>query len=366
MIDGPVTALIGNGLSIAYNPGMSCPELTKSLLPLLENSPGGDDVRRALHNLADKITAGTADGDDFEQLLGPVDVAAGAVSALESLAAAYNGTGAASGDPLVQALRMSTEFADKFYQVGVSHVLKLVDERSHGKGNDVADKFFRALAEAAGDGCCLATLNYDNLLISGALSHFSLKKDLADGLEPVEFELTAGHTAKGFRLRTSPFIDSQACAVLALHGSLSWLRRGTEYVKFGMPSLRYDPGFWADCIEQKTDWRPVVVLTNQSQKSMRVLEYPFSMAYQMFTERLKRSSRWLIGGYGFGDQCVNQVLRHASESATHAINCLVVTYGDHPTQEVIDETLQGIHVSAYRGGFSALLTASEWRDWKVV
>ncbi len=96
---------------------------------------------------------------------------------------------------------------------------------------------------------------------------------------------------------------------------------------------------------------------------MRVREYPFNMAYQVFSERLAKSSRWLIGGYGFGDECVNRVLCEVSESASHAVNCLVVTSGDHPTREVIDGTLRDIDVSVFRGGFNALLDAPSWTAW---
>jgi hypothetical protein len=241
-----------------------------------------------------------------------------------------------------------------------------VAQRSRGEPRyAVVENFIRTFAATAGDGACIATLNYDSLLLSAVIGKFSTLRDMGDGLEEVEVELSPGRVLEGHRLRTSDFIESDSCAFIALHGSLSWLRRGREYVKCKMADLRADPNFWDLCIEGGTEWSPAVVLTNQVEKKKRVEDCPFNLAYRIFRDRLLQSSRLLIGGYGFGDECLNSVLRDVALISGGHMRCLVVTHGDHPEESAVEGVLPGANLAFWREGFGSLLGSAAWEEWEA-
>jgi hypothetical protein len=119
VITDRTTALIGNGLSIAYNPALTCQRLTEDLIPIFESAHGPDAVSLALQALARRLQPLGAEVENFEQLLGPIDAIATALTALRDVAELSGDIVHAAGPRISDALRISANFAEDFYRVGV-------------------------------------------------------------------------------------------------------------------------------------------------------------------------------------------------------------------------------------------------------
>lgn len=134
--------------------------------------------------------------------------------------------------------------------------------------------------------------------------------DLASGLSATTADIAPGVSVEGHWLRTFDDIPPDRAAVLNLHGYLGWLRDPDtgNVAKFKLEDLRM-AGYWDLYAKGQTDWEPVVVLTDRKERA--TLEWPFSMAYVSFQQRLVDADHWLIAGYGFGDAPVNNLVRSA-------------------------------------------------------
>ena len=120
--------------------------------------------------------------------------------------------------------------------------------------------------------------------------------------------------------------------------------------------------------EQTTDVRPVVVLANPRDKADHVSEYPFALAYEVFTDGLDQADQWLVIGYSFKDEPVNGRLRNAFLEREIKPKMLVVTHGESPSRVVVERALGW---GADDGDSSAWLTINregangiqETEDW---
>ncbi|MFI5936262.1 hypothetical protein [Actinoplanes sp. NPDC051494] len=370
-----LVALVGNGLSIACEPRFSCSSLTIGMQEKFKNL-GLDGADTALRKFAEKLNNSRSIDNAFEEMLGPLEAASGVLGGLYEMASALRSSMPGNGDKILESLRRAERFSDLFYRLGSTGILELIEEVSEGVDISIPKALVEGLVEVAAPGkLTIGTLNYDALLLSAVLAideerrtagdlHFAA--DMADGRVEMFHEVTPRKEIRGHRIRRSiSDFPSWPLTLLALHGSLTWLRdtRSGDVWKFELSDIRSNPNYWNDIL-QSSDWKPAVIMTNQSGKASRVTEQPFKLAYEAFQERLGGASRWMIGGYGFGDECVNSVLAEVA-AKRHGVNCLVVTHAGSPTRDKVEEVLRGVsscHI--YDGDLKDLLRADEWREWR--
>jgi len=316
--------LIGNGLSVSYSEELSVARLTHVLQQRFAEL-GGGDAEEALAAIAHDM--GHDNPEAFELLLGPLESLSRAVwglSGLTALAQQPGGEIAACGATL-------SEFARAVHRIGLAIVLGLIADHSVGVGGGQFDatvmRVCRTLVEECqpdegpGDYLTIATLNYDGLLTS------ALKKlhdaglcrlsDLGHGAFADHRHVSHGAASVDcWSLRTYDDMIGDT-HLLHLHGSLGWLSdpETGETWKFDLQGLRAPAGwpdpYWGKLGEGLGTVVPRVVLTDQKQRA--ITEWPFSLAYSIFEQRLVDSDRWLIGGYGFGDRPINDALRRARQ-----------------------------------------------------
>ena len=316
------TCLIGNGLSVSYSPELSVNRLTRMLRQRFSDL-GGDRAETALSQVARDLRG--EDREAFEQLLGPLESLSRAIPGLPGLASLAS----LPADQIGECGTQLADFANEVHRIGLGIVLGLVAEHSVGVGGgrvegtvvEVCRELGRAAApdEASGSILTVATLNYDGLLTAGLLRLHD------DGLCALS---DMGHGQLSNRLSIAREVPPSGCLgiraaddlpgdvqLLHLHGSLGWLTDPDtgDVWKFELPELRGPHGqmrtYWTHLKTGSALLLPKVVLTDK--KTRAVAEWPFSLAYLIFESRLRTSERWLIGGYGFGDEPVNQVLRRA-------------------------------------------------------
>lgn len=226
--------------------------------------------------------------------------------------------------------------------------------------------FIRALAETAGPELVVGTLNYDGLLHATIIEALGKSKlsDLAQGYGEKRLRLYRnGPRLTGWPLRSATQALLPApIQVLQLHGSLGWLRaRHGEVYRFELQPLR-DAEFWKHIQDTPDALEPCVILTNQVGKQYLAKTWPFADAYQRFFSHAAVADRWIIAGYGFADEEVNRQLRRALASRTPKPAILVVTYREHPTQQVIADEL-GKDVTVLRVGIAKAPDDPAWDAW---
>lgn len=303
-----VTCLIGNGASIAYNPELSVPALTKGIVEAFRNR-GGTNAGNALANFAAQAT-GTDTKEDFERLLGPLDHITNALPMLNALTPAL----AASPPNVQDSFDRVTEVLHDLHRLGLASVLDLVARRAQGQGQDTLDATVGALCNRLmglpwNGLLTMATISYDGLLHAAMLEQHMA--DLAAGFNEAERVIVQnGDPIPSWPLRTSAdFPLGPRIHVVQLHGSLGWLRDAEGSVrKFRIEDLRQQ-NYWAHLGEGSATATPVVVLTDR--KEQQVGTPPFELAYRVLQERLIASDKWLVAGYGFNDTPVNNALRRS-------------------------------------------------------
>lgn len=331
--------LIGNGTSVAYNHELSVAALTDSLIEEFETL-GGVGAPDALQSLA-AVATGAA-GDQFEELLGPLESTATAIGAIAGLGAALVTPAQIAAVDEVRGL------LNQIRRTGLGVVLGHIDARAQGVQGAfelVTSELGHALGQLGEPGdLCVASLNYDGLTHGGLFEHFeNAITDLAAGYAPVHDgpDLGNGHLA-GFALRQpGTALPDDKVALLHLHGFMGWLRHplDDQVVKFSLSDLRQGD-YWTTYRNGGTDWAPVVVLTDR--KAETIVQQPFADAYERFYQELLHADRWLVMGYGLGDEPVNSLFRTARRERSLMgepdPRCLVVTYGD-PVEAAHHHTL---------------------------
>ncbi|MEU7821720.1 SIR2 family protein [Catellatospora sp. NPDC049133] len=357
------TVLIGNGFSIAYNRELACPAILGTVLKRFREEGAGSDAGSALYRLATDVDPAATDG--LEDLLGPLDVVGGALMHLHELVGLAGRLGPSE---VTRGLGMVTDFMAALYQRGVGHVLEVVAERSKQTEGDadatdheVLRDFLRAVVDASPGRTSIATLNYDGLLFS-ALPDDVSKSDMAEGYDARYVAVVeGGPLLKGQPLRSYDNQPGQY-RILNLHGSLGWLHDRGQLLSFRIRDLE-SVDYWRAWRSGESTWSPVVVLTNQTSKTRRIGEHPFRLAYNIFEAELVNSTHWLIAGYGFGDDALNEALRRAAapRAGQQRRTCLVVTYGDWPTAEHLRGVLGGdIELFISRAGIAGVVASEHW------
>lgn len=385
VVDGQdVVALIGNGVSVAFNTDLAMRELTAAIIEKI-NEGGDGDASQALLGLVNDLPEDSA-REDFEALFGPLDRLSETIKAFGAL----SHLATRASEDVQSDLKGAAAFFDDVRRTGVSIALETIDERAYASEPDmhVITDFVDAIGEAAGTGSkvTIANLNYDSLVMKALISEQDPQVcDMADGRAHKKIQrdiVGEGKKRVGHPLRAASdfdakFMRKQRVLLLHLHGSVSWLRSPEpedegQVFRFKISTLRSD-GFWAAWRAGRTDWEPVVVLTNQQHKSTTVAEPPFSIAYDQFRERLRASGKWMIAGYSFRDQCVNDVLRQVWRERQGAeTRIMVVAYGDDLQERAIldalgyDSEMDAVpseFLTISRGGIQAAPGSQEWLTW---
>jgi hypothetical protein len=312
LAESDVVCLLGNGVSIAYNPSLSVASLTTDLMAKFRDA-GASEPEQALASFAHTVASSAH--DQFEQLLGPLSTTALGLASLQSLAPIVAGT------RVEQSLHETSEFLSTVHRIGVAITLGHIAERSIGSDSDsrsVVETLGTALGKLIpASKLSVATLNYDGLTHAALFDAWSdvwgLPQgyicDLAHGAFEQDVDVTPQITLPAHGIRRFDDLMLGRAAVLQLHGSLGWLRDSAGDVwKFKLQDLR-DANYWQALREDNVLVTPTVVLTDR--KTAAVGEWPFALAYEAFMSRLLRASSWLIAGYSFGDEPVNRMLKTA-------------------------------------------------------
>lgn len=346
--------LVGNGISIAYNQGLAIRPLTERILSAFDAGDGA-------------ILTGFAQGagaqdSSFESVLGALDQ----ISVALPLLIALNSEGLAV-DSRTEVLNQSAQLLSEIYRTGLGHSLETIDGLAQNNSGDIDG--ITALADELADldDLTIATLNYDGLLPSRLLEGPGTVYDLAAGYEPSSFIVIDDcQRLDAFRLRDRD--DLRAPTLINLHGSMGWLRHPDHgWWRFRVQDLRR-VGFWQALRENRTDWLPVVVLTNQHRKSEIVGTYPFRLAYEAFRQRIDRCDRLAIIGYGFGDMYLNHILQESLGQSSRSPELLVVTHGDHPSVDEVRARLclrTGRSFGMLDVGIPDSMDTELWRRWKA-
>lgn len=331
--------LVGNGLSVAFNPSLNLKTITEEVMRRIE-AADGDDVVAAMKELAERaLPDGVTSGDDFEQLVGAFGAESRTLTTLETLATLTS----PQDKKLTKAIRRVSSFAERVRDNGVSHVLEVICERTHAYHDDAADlhALVAATLQAFNGRVVFGNLNYDTLLLA-ALMHVCDNQelaDLADGRTQVTVTVNdeEERDVQALRRTSADFPASRRVRLLHLHGSLTYWGNKDRTLFAKLPKELLDDGNqWKAVRERTTNVRPAVVLANPRDKTQHVNEYPFNLAYKMFKSGLVRADHWLIIGYSFKDAPVNNMLREAFLDYEEKPSVLVVTYGPSPRRAEIE------------------------------
>lgn len=335
-------------------------------------SDAGADVVAAMQALARRITpTGGTPESDFELLVGAFESQSQTLDHLRALAvlAEPNDT------KLMSAFGRVASFASRVRDAGISHVLEVIFERSHARIDltDDLHAFVRSIVAGFGGRITFGNLNYDTLLLSALLATCQDElTDLGDPQNKVSVRTSPSTTREVPGLRTTAnFLASRRVRLLHLHGSLTyWKDADGTFAKLDTVFLRANR-LWAKVRKDSTSFRPVVILANQQDKTGLVGEYPFALAYNAFASSLDRTNHWLIVGYSFRDECVNDMLRREFTGRAIKPTVLVATYGNDPKRTLVEESLgwdaasgdSSTWLTIMRGGAHSLAGSRPWRSF---
>lgn len=375
-----VAVLLGNGLSIAFNPKLTIPSITQGIITRLDEAGEADDPASVLmQEVAQRLRINNADSN-FEALVAPFDEIVDVTKMMDRLAGI-------AGDrklKVQKSLRESAQFAQDVRRHAVSHVLDVIASQSKARHHLIGGvhQFINAVVDSAHGGeVTFGNLNYDSLVMAALCNLYESKMcDLTDGRYGLkDIEVVPNFPMSGRPLRTTGNMPmNRKIALLHLHGSLTWLHnpQNKQYYRFGIDDMRSGQ-YWTAWREGDTDWEPVVVLTNQTTKNTLVKQYPFSLAYRTFEQRLLTADRWLIAGASLGDDCMNEVLKRVWARRETLPSVLVVTKGEWPTEKHILDSLgydpvwggdpdSGKWLEVHRGGIETAPDSWEWFIWEKV
>lgn len=359
--------LIGNGLSVAYSAELTVAGLTTGMIEAFEELAGGP-VEDALSNFAASLGG---EPSDFERLLAPLENAAAALPFLKDL----SNITVLDDQAIADNIAGTTAFLEDWHRVGLGTVLELIADRAHGEPGALESSVKLVCSAIAAlethKPIGLGTLNYDGLLPAGLLDLHISVPDLAAGYAETSRQI-GDVELSCWELRSTSDLSESGIQLLNLHGSLGWLYDNItgEGFKFRINELR-EAKYWELLRDGMTELTPLVVLTDQ--KSKRVTQWPFGLAYGVFERRLVNSDRWCIGGYGFQDKPVNRILRDCykrrNEEWSDPPRILVIDSNedlDALTAKVanaIEADYDAIEVESC--GFPDAVGQTKWNEWKV-
>lgn len=331
-----VAVIVGNGLSIAFNPELKLQTITENVLERIKVAEG-EEVVSAMQKIAQRVLPSGANTDeDFEVLVG----AFGA----ESLTLGFLGMLAELTQPddmhLKESIVEAKKYAEKVRDAGVSHVLEVIAESStvfSSEKENKLDSLIKSIINSFKGKVVISNLNYDTILLNALMRVCcSELADLADGrsrskITVLESGRREEYTVPNLR-KDNDFPRSRRIHLLHLHGSISyWKFDGDNkdgYVKMKKKILnKYN--LWKKIRDGEISIRPVVVLANRRDKADHIERYPFGLAYEASANSLK-CDKWIIVGYSFRDDPVNNMLRSEflDRKRENKPSVLVVTYGE--------------------------------------
>lgn len=334
--------IAGNGLSIAFTRDLLLNRITEQLVEEFENlAEDGSDVLAALRKLAERIEDdGAIDESDFEQLVGSFESQAALLEDLSSLASILP----EGGTTLPAAIDEVREFTRKLLTRGTGIVLKTILEASGCYSESAAkiQDLFRAMDSFFDGTVTFANLNYDILVLRTLLEIRVSMCDMGLGYGTATFVISDEDGSELSRYRGKPlrtslnFPPRSKFRLVHPHGSLTyWKNSNTGLVaKVDVDVLR-NHDLFSNLVESSGNVMPAVVLANSREKPNRVQEYPFSLAYEAMSAGLDDSDHWLIVGYSFRDESVNNALRTALSKKKKKPKILVSTFGDDLTMELV-------------------------------
>lgn len=336
-----VAVLVGNGLSIAFNPDLNLKAITEAVMRRIQEVDG-DDVVTAMQEIAERaLPEGAQSADDFEILVGAFGAESRTLGILGDLAKLSK----PKDNELLNSIRRVAEFAEQVQDTGVSHVLQVISERSHAYEDESGDlhNLVTQVTKSFNGKVVFGNLNYDTLLLAALLSVCSSEMaDMGHGWKPVTVTVDNNEKRKVWSLRASAndFPHNKRVQLLHLHGSLTFWATKDRKIYAKLPrEMVEDDKQWLAVRRQTTNVRPVIVLANSRDKASHVTRYPFSLAYEMFAESLSDSNHWLIIGYSFRDEPVNSILRNYFIDRESKPKVHVVTSGEDPSRLCIERAL---------------------------
>ncbi|MHC2186174.1 hypothetical protein ACVLV4_001821 [Rathayibacter agropyri] len=373
MTERGIATLVGNGLSIAFNPELNLQSITEEVLRRIEKADGGDVVV-AMKEIAERaLPDGATSAEDFEVLVGVFGAESRTLDVLGTLAVLTK----PSDKDLRDAIRRVSTFAKQIRDTGVSHVLEVIAERSHAYVTEAQSLYdlITAITESFDGRVVIGNLNYDTLLLAALLA--VCQSDVADmghGNRPVNILVHDGVEREVQRLRSSSedFPGNKRVQLLHIHGSLTYWATQDKNIYAKLPKeILNGRDQWRAIREETTNVRPVVVLANQKDKAEHVARYPFSLAYEMFSGGLAEVDHWLIIGYSFRDDPVNSALRAKFINRDRKPYVLVVTYGRELQQRDVERAFgwraeDGSSTSwltINRGGARGVENTDDWQDF---
>ncbi|WP_435094146.1 hypothetical protein [Clavibacter michiganensis] len=374
MDEDDIAILVGNGLSIAFEPELDLRAITEEVMRRIE-AADGDDVVAAMKEIAeDALPDGVRSGEDFEHLVGAFGAESRTLGTLETLATLTSPQDAG----LNEAIRRVASFAQEVRDNGVSHVLQVICERTHADFEKAAElhALVAAILQDFPGRVTFGNLNYDTLLLA-ALMHECEEgelADLADGRRKVVVKVNDQEIREVPALRRSvaDFPVERRVKLLHLHGSLTYWEKldGGSHAKLPK-ALLDDDAQWRAVRDRTTNVRPSVVLASPRDKAQHVTEYPYSLAYEMFARGLERAMKWIVIGYSFRDEPVNRMLSARFLDLHDKPSVLVATHGDSPTVTEIerafgwgaDDGSSSGWLTVVRSGADGLQDTPEWTTY---
>lgn len=373
-----IAVLAGNGLSIAFNQNLTIPNITGVIVERLDAAGNtASPAAQLMQAVAQRAGANNAHVN-FEALVGPLDFFRDGLTMMNQLA----GLAGERQLAVARSLMESADFADEVRRHAVSHILEVISAESIAHVDEMGPvyDFVDLIVECANGGeVTFGNLNYDALLMAALCDrHQHRLCDLTDArynLQRIDVVPDYPFGFGGRPLRTDGSLPSRRVTLLHLHGSLGWLYHPptNRYMRFGIEDLR-DSGYWREWREGRTEWEPVVVLTNQHSKTSLVSQYPFKLAYDLFFSRLLTADKWLLAGTALQDACVNEQLQKAWRMRSTVPHVMVVTHGAGPTDAEILNAIGydpiwggdpdpshwlGIH----RSGIETVKQSLPWMEW---
>ena len=372
--DQNLAVLVGNGLSVGFNPSLSLVSITEEMMRRIErDDEGGYDAVNAMRAIAERaLPNGATSSEDFEVLVGAFGSERETLSSFRDLAKLIRPT----SKKLRRALKRASAFAEEVRDAGVSHVLEVIYERSYAAEDEMEQlrEFVRRVTGDIEGDVTIANLNYDTLMLAALMAvREGQFADMAHGGRRTSITL-GGQNYRVPVLRRTDDFPNKRIKLLHLHGSLTYwtAAKVDKFVKLNTSMLRENDIF-GSIRQRTTKLRPVIVLANQKDKRGAVGRYPFALAYEVFKKSLERSTRWLIVGYSFRDEVINEMLRDVFVADDGLVNVLVVTKGEGLSRSEVetalgwDEETDGNSVSwlsFFRDGAESLMSSDEWDTFR--
>lgn len=328
-----IAVLVGNGLSVAFNSNLALDELSSALIEKVSSfATDGSAAVEVLNGLISNESG----SQNFETFVGALEESNISTQTLLKLARNLS----PDESDLHESITKTSDFARTLRDWGVSFVLETILERSRINRDEriELDRLLQRLKVAFPEKLVFGNLNYDTILLTAMLHTYGLKNvaDMASGFEEATV-ISDNRPITVRALRRADDFPPKRALHLNLHGSLQfWSDEQREIVVKLETAMLEDGDQWRSVREGTTNIRPVVVLTNQKQKTDAVREYPFSLAYEKFETALCEAARWLIIGYSFTDKSVNDMLRVQQIFNATSPQVFVVTLGNNPTRKVVE------------------------------